>query len=257
VSTPSQIPGSESAGQLALWGADASPLQIHFRESRRSRRLCVRVDRDAVVEVVVPRGTPRRHVAAFLAQNEAWIARRVASASARPVEPFPPAGVSLEAIGEHWRLHLAGGKGRARVAAAAPGLLQLTGVSEDPAALRRLLRHWVISRARVALPPLTHAFASAAGFSLTGVQIRTQRTRWGSCSTRRVISLNAAVLFQPAAVLRYLLAHEVAHLSHMNHSAAFWSAVGALEPRWRELDRQLLRGWERVPHWFRAPRVGS
>jgi multidrug efflux pump subunit AcrA (membrane-fusion protein) len=90
-------PAQETApsGQLALWGAEADSLRINIRESRRSRRLCVRVDRDAVVEVVVPRGTPRRHVASVLAQHEAWIARRVATAVARPVEPFPPPLVTL------------------------------------------------------------------------------------------------------------------------------------------------------------------
>lgn len=241
-----------TSGQLALWSA-AQPdaLCINIRESRRSRRLCVRVDRDAVVEVVVPRGTPRRHVASFLAEHEAWIARRVAGLVARPAEPFPPPLVTLDAIGESRRLHLAGGRGRPRVVDAGGGLLQVAGAEVDAATLRALLRRWVIDRARAALPQLAHAFARAAGLPLAGVQVRTQRTRWGSCSTRRVLSLNAAILFQPPAVLHYLLAHEVAHLRHMNHSQAFWSLVGTLEPRWRELDRQLLRGWERVPHWFR------
>jgi predicted metal-dependent hydrolase len=246
-------PAQETAlsGQLALWSAEADSLRISIRESHRSRRLCVRVDRDAVVEVVVPRGTPRRHVASFLAQHEAWIARRVATASARPVEPFPPPLVTLEALGERWRLHLGGGRGRPRVSTASAGLLQVTGADVDGPALRGLLRRWVIDRARETLPELAHAFARDSGFALSGVQVRTQRTRWGSCSTRRVLSLNAAILFQTPAVLRYLLAHEVAHLRHMNHSKAFWGLVESLEPAWRELDRQLLRGWDRVPHWFR------
>lgn len=248
---PSQDLRAASAEQLALWSADVSPLRINIRESRRSRRLCVRVDRDAVVEVVVPQGTPRRHVALFLAEHEAWIARRVATAAARPVEPFPPPMIALDALGESWRLHLAGGTGRMKLTEGAPGLLQLQG-AVDATSLRRHLRQWVIGRARAVLPGLATRFASDAGFALAGVQVRTQRTRWGSCSTRRVLSLNAAILFQPVAVLRYLLAHEVAHLRHMNHSPAFWSAVAELEPRWRELDRQLLRGWERVPQWFRA-----
>jgi len=231
-------------------------LRINIRESRRSRRLCVRVDRDAVVEVVVPRGTPHRHVASFLAEHEAWIARRVANAVARPVEAFPPPRVALEALGEVWRLHLAAGPGRPKIAAAA-GLLQVRGAAVDSPTLRRLLRRWVIERARHVLPDLAYAFARDAGFSLSGVQVRTQRTRWGSCSTRRVLSLNAAILFQPPAVLRYLLAHEIAHLRHMNHSKAFWATVEALEPRWRELDRLLVRGWERVPQWFRQREAGD
>jgi predicted metal-dependent hydrolase len=232
------------------WTDESQQLRIQIRESVRSRRLCVRVDRDATVEVVVPRGTPRQYVARFLAEHEEWIARRVATAAAGPPEPFPPAHIALDAIGESWRVHLAGGAGRPRVVQLGTGLLQVHG--DAPArAMKLLLRDWVVSRARLMLPALTAEFARAAGHGLAGVQVRTQRTRWGSCSSRGVISLNAAILFQTPAVLRYLFAHEVAHLRHMNHSRSFWAAVAELEPGWRELDRQLLCGWERVPRWFR------
>jgi predicted metal-dependent hydrolase len=234
-----------------VWSDQSHPLRIQIRESDRSRRLCVRVDRDALVEVVVPRGTPQQRVTRFLAEHEEWIARRVARFGTLPPEPFPPAQLSLDAIGEHWRLHLAGGAGKLKLAALAPGLLQAQGVAE-PGALRTQLRAWVVQRARTTLPQLAGAFALEVGEKLASVQVRTQRTRWGSCSARRVVSLNAAILFQTPAVLRYLLAHEVAHLRHMNHSQAFWSTVASFEPQWRELDRQLLRGWERVPRWFRG-----
>lgn len=49
--------------------------------------------------------------------------------------------------------------------------------------------------------------------------------------------------------MRYLLLHELAHTHHMNHSRAFWARVEATCPDWRALDRELMRGWERVPGW--------
>jgi predicted metal-dependent hydrolase len=243
---------------MALWGEETPDLRVRIRESARARRLCVRVHHDAQVEVVVPRGTPRVRVVRFLAEHDNWIAQRVARLGKPAPVAFPPEEILLEALDERWRLHVAGGSGRLRLLEVAPGLLQLrgqgapeTGTAEAGAAARRLLRRWVVERARLALPPRVDAFAAQMGCSVAGVQVRTQRTPRGSCSARRIISLNAAVLFQPPRVLRYLLAHELAHLKHMNHSRAFWAAVAALEPHWRELDRQLLRGWERVPRWFR------
>jgi predicted metal-dependent hydrolase len=59
-------------------------------------------------------------------------------------------------------------------------------------------------------------------------------------------------LFQSAAVLRYLLVHELAHRRHMNHGARFWQHVAAHEPDWRVLDRDLSRGWRQVPPWVFA-----
>ena len=51
-------------------------------------------------------------------------------------------------------------------------------------------------------------------------------------------------------VVRYLLVHELCHTRHMNHSNRFWSLVASFEPDYRELDRELLRGWQSVPGWM-------
>jgi predicted metal-dependent hydrolase len=96
--------------------------------------------------------------------------------------------------------------------------------------------------------------AEEHGFRYTGLQIRLQRSRWGSCSSQGRISLNLAILFHLPDVLRYLLVHELAHTQHMNHSARFWATVERCEPRWRELDAQLRTGWRRVPEWLRPRR---
>jgi predicted metal-dependent hydrolase len=81
------------------------------------------------------------------------------------------------------------------------------------------------------------------------LQVRQQRTRWGSCSTRGTISLNCCLLFQRPEVFRYLLVHELSHLRHMHHGPRFWAHVARFAPDCRELDRELGKGWLRVPQW--------
>jgi predicted metal-dependent hydrolase len=95
--------------------------------------------------------------------------------------------------------------------------------------------------------------ADNMGFRVDRVHIRRQRTRWGSCSSRRVVSLNCALLFMAPAVVRYLMLHELAHLKHMNHSGEFWRLLESWEPASRPLDRQLMAGWRVIPEWvFKA-----
>ena len=225
---------------------------VVIRESARSRRLLVRVHESAQVEVVVPRGTPQRLVAQFVGSHLDWITRRVARAraQARPPEVFPPAQIALVAIGENWSLHLAGGSGAPRVRPLGEELLQLTGAG-NALAQRAALRRWLIGRARAVLPDWLAEVATLHGFQFRAAQVRLQRTRWGSCSSRGVVSLNAALLFQPTDVLRYLLLHELAHTRHMNHSRRFWEVVADCEPDYRRLDAQLRRGWRNVPDWLR------
>jgi predicted metal-dependent hydrolase len=91
--------------------------------------------------------------------------------------------------------------------------------------------------------------ADRVGKRPSAVQIRVQRTRWGSCSNSAVVSLNAGLMFLDAPLVRYLLVHELCHLFALNHSRRFWSAVARYEPDYRELDRRLGESWAEIPLW--------
>jgi predicted metal-dependent hydrolase len=82
------------------------------------------------------------------------------------------------------------------------------------------------------------------------VQIRAQRTCWGSRSGSGTISLNVCLLFLEPAVVRYLLIHELCHGRHMDHSKRYWKLVSRFEPRYRCLDKRLTESWRRVPVWM-------
>ena len=228
---------------------------VVIRESTRSRRLMLRVHETAQVEVVVPVGTPLRLVQQFVGSHLDWIATRVAraKAKARPADPFPPAAIDLVALGEQWTIELQEGDGPASVRERDGERLLLSGVA-DVAARRAALRRWVLRRAQAVLPEWLGEIAALHGFRFSEVSIRLQRTRWGSCSAKGGISLNAALLFQRPDVLRYLFVHELAHTRHLNHSRRFWSLVAQCEPGYRELDAQLRRGWRNVPDWLRPQR---
>jgi predicted metal-dependent hydrolase len=116
---------------------------------------------------------------------------------------------------------------------------------------RRLsVRVYPDARVEVVVPPRVEALANLMGVPYSKVSIRRQRSRWGSCSVRGTISLNACLLFQRPEVVDYLIVHELMHVKHMNHSARFWQAVERHCPGWRVLDRELLQGWRHVPRWI-------
>jgi hypothetical protein len=65
------------------------------------------------------------------------------------------------------------------------------------------------------------------------VQIRDQRSRWGSCSTRGTLSFNWRLVLAPFEVLDYVVVHELCHLREPNHSRRFWGLVECRRPDWR------------------------
>jgi hypothetical protein len=104
-------------------------------------------------------------------------------------------------------------------------------------ALRRLLLEF----AGKVLPPRTLELARSRGLGVRRISVRDQGTRWGSCSARGTVSLNWRLVLLPAALHDYVLLHELAHLTEMNHSAAFWDLLRSYDPRTDAHDRELTR----------------
>ncbi len=227
-----------------------------IRISMRARRLTVRVYPDARVEVVVPRRVRPAEVERFLAAHREWIeTRRTAALRNRPApEPFPPQVIAFTAAGERWRLHSAGSSGRLSLRELGEDVEGFRGLRIGGAIagnnLRKALRAWLLRVARERLAPRVAALSAATGIQFSKVSIRRQRSRWGSCSVRGTISLNACLLFQRPEVVDYLIIHELTHVRHMNHSARFWAEVEKHCAQWRTLDRELVQGWRNVPRWI-------
>jgi predicted metal-dependent hydrolase len=252
----------EAAQQLSLWDSAERVGGWQVRSSRRARRLAARVFRDGSVEIVVPLRTSATTVSAFVSRYREWIERQQARMQPAEAQPFPPAEIDFSAIGQTWQcepsVQLRVGKLEIlrEPNGQSPGILRYGGGSEQQAKLLRSLRAWLLERARLELAPPLAALAERMQTIPVQLKVRRQRTRWGSCTAGGTVSLNCCALFQRPEVLHYLLVHELGHLRHMNHSAAFWKHVERYAPDYRLLDRELGKGWQRVPQWALAVRGG-
>jgi predicted metal-dependent hydrolase len=132
------------------------------------------------------------------------------------------------------RLRLVPQPGRTRAHVHGDRLLVPTG-DHRPAVerlYRRLARREIGARLDTAV--------AAVGLSYNGLSIRSQRTRWASCSSNGSMSFNWRLLLAPERVLDYVVWHEVCHLEVLNHSPRFWALVERRFPGWRE-QRDWLR----------------
>lgn len=237
--------------QLALLDDGAvAPETWRVRPSDRARRLAVRVLPGGVVEIVVPRGTRPQAVQQFVTRHRNWIERKVV----QYLPDIPEAGsglpdrIEFSASSQEFAIRYHHDAGAPRLDCA-DGIVTVRGDCERRALVRHALQRFTMRRAHAVLLPWLQRVSSATGLGFERLQIRRQRTRWGSCSRNGTISLNACLLFQQPAIVNYLLIHELVHTRHMNHSRRFWAAVQRLEPDWQELDAALSQGWRSVPAW--------
>lgn len=213
-------------------------IPVLLRRSAR-RTFALQID-ERGVRVSVPQRARETDIERFVAGNGQWLLDKLAARrerrAAQLFEPVDGAGFSI--LGEHCRLRFeAGGRGgRWRVGRDGVEELVLDPGHEPRAAMIRALRKRALPwfSARVA------EYCFRSGCSMPPVRLSSARTRWGSCSAGSGIRLHWRLIHLPPALIDYVVAHEVAHLTEMNHSARFWAVVGTLYPDW-SAARQALR----------------
>ena len=227
----------------------SAPLRV--RESNRARYLSLRLLPPHTLELVVPRGTRAATVSAFVHEHRQWIedARREL-AERRPLRSEGlPTRIELRAIGQSWRVdyrHDPRASVRCRVR---DSVLEVSTRETSRRGADAALRSWLLDEADYHLAPWLLRESQVVGRRPTNVQVRLQRTRWGSCSNSGTVSLNAALLFLEPPLVRYLFIHELCHLIALNHSRKFWAAVARYEPDYEALDRRLTAAWSEIPLW--------
>ncbi|MEF2230464.1 MAG: SprT family zinc-dependent metalloprotease [Pseudodesulfovibrio sp.] len=233
-------------------------LPLTVKVHPRARRVLVKLVPGRGLEVVVPKGFRRSAVPGVLAEKRAWIERTRDALAERGIDlsgrtPELPETVEYRAMDRTFRVDRLDRPGRVTVTANADRLL-LRGPADAPPALLEALRRFTVALAREFALPRLDALSRNIGLPYAALRVRHQRTRWGSCSARKTISLNARLLFLPPELVDQLLLHELCHTRHLDHSPAYWALVASHQPDWERLERELTRGGKYVPAWFVPPR---
>ena len=102
------------------------------------------------------------------------------------------------------------------------------------------LEKWYFEQAHEALPAIAQWLSAQVGVKPKSVKIKSYKRSWGRCSPEGEISFNWRVVMLPPSLVNYVVAHELTHILHANHSKAFWQALGMVVTDPREKDRMLV-----------------
>jgi len=213
----------------------SQPLAIDYVRHPKGRVYRLMLRRDGTARVTVPRYGSLTEARNFLLRHAEWLASRVGAFRAEQEKAGGASGVAqIRFRGELRPVTVAEDARTLRIGETEfpnPRLRNPDPVARAEGVLRRL--------AAVELPARTHELAARHGIPVTRVSVRNQRTRWGSCSARGLISLNWRLVQVPESVRDYVLLHELAHRRHLNHSERFWNEVRRLCPDFEQSERWL------------------
>lgn len=228
------------------YGSELITYSVEVRPRRRT--LGIEVHPDGRVVVLAPPSCSETVVAQKLRLRARWISRLLAQFS-RYQQPAKPrqylSGESHRYLGRQYRLLVVRNDwpNRPTQVKLTRGLLVVSGrkgLSREK--VRSLICQWQAERARNLFNEiLTYLFPPFArrGFSMPVVVVRLMKTRWGSLSSHQRVSLNPRLLQAPRACIEYVVAHELCHLAHHNHSSKFFCLLNRMMPDWKRRKEQL------------------
>lgn len=215
------------------------PVPLILRRSGRARRISLRISSlDGRVTLTLPVGLPERAALEFAAEKADWIRSHLEK---HPQQVHAGFGMVLPVDGQDRLVEPATGR---RILLDA-GRIAVPGT--NPA---RPLQRYLKELARNRLAEASDFYAQRLGRSYARLTLRDTRSRWGSCTADGALMYSWRLILAPPAVLRYVAAHEVAHLQEMNHSAAFWNVVEQIHGHY-QTPRSWLREHGASLHRFR------
>lgn len=209
-----------------------------LHRSAKRRTLEVQIRGDQVV-VRAPSAVSLAEINGFLRHKSVWIKTKLSLFAERSAL-FPPRqyrpGTPWWFKGE--RLSLAIEPAAKDCVAVADSCLQVQvsrrKVRDPQAKLERLISHWYQAQAEADLGQKAKHLSGSMGLAYSQIKLRKTRSRWGHCTLDGVLQFNWLIMQAPEPVIDYLVAHEVCHLRHFHHGAAFWSLVADVCPHYKE-----------------------
>lgn len=226
---------ADAAGQTEVIRLQLDDDELRLPVRRQSRRtLALHVLRDGSFEVRAPQRLPLSLVRSFVESRRDWLSERRAHQEQAPAadQLAYHDGASHWFLGEQWRLKLLAAT--RWFASVGDGEIRLATAKLDADSVSKALQRFYQREAELRLPERLRFWHRQIYQREAGeLRLRAMRSRWGSCASDGVITLNTSLLRAPWPAIDYVIVHELCHLTHFNHGKRFVAMMSRVLPDWQ------------------------
>lgn len=201
-------------------------MPLNIKRLRSSKRIKLRIDRGGKAAVIsAPLSCTQKAALNFANENKNWIEAQISKSPKRIEFAI---GNFIPLYGALTRLEIAPPRSKPQLET---GVLFIPTKPENfDVKTKIILKKMAQEAASAHIQGLEPLLLKKA----TKIRITDTKSRWGSCASNGVVSLCWRLILAPPEVFQYVIAHEMAHLKEMNHSAKFWAEVARLYPDYKK-----------------------
>ena len=203
-------------------------LPLNIVRNHRAKRYIIRLLPELIIRVTIPRGGSKREALRFVSENLIWIEKQFQSHRLKNSFKSVNQLSNQSAIFYQGRLVQFASESNIESKFIRFANLCIPKRNIDQENYKETIETFLFGLAKSTLTERTQQLANQHCFQPNRISIRNQKTRWGSCSNSRTISLNWRLIQVPAYVRDYVILHELAHLEFLDHSPQFWKRLNNL-----------------------------
>lgn len=227
----------------------AWPPQYKIKAHRRARSVKLRISKPDHVEITTPFRFNKSQIPSILEENKLWILKQLKKYQSVCNEVLPTK-IVMNAIDESWNVHYSECDMKMELIFRPSQEIVLVGRVQDIELCKVKLKNWVREQSKKYLISQLKLLSEKLKLNIESISIRDQKSRWGSCSSNKSISLNYKLIFLPIHLVTHIMIHELCHIKYLNHSDKFWHLVSQYDPAWKEHRIELKQAEKFIPNWI-------
>lgn len=210
-------------------------MNYQLRKSQRARNISISIKANGQVILTCPHFCPTKKAEEFLLLKEGWIKKKIAFLKSKK------SAINYQQVnifGKKYQITLLNDHSQNYGIKIINEIVQINqlntqNINHPPAKMPVLIR-FLKNTAEKYLIPRTHQLAKKMKISFQKISLRSQETRWGSCSSLGNLNFNWRLIHYHPEIIDYVIIHELAHRRQMNHSARFWQLVAQYDPSYQQ-----------------------
>ena len=226
------MPCGQPSERRATVAGQSITYELH-RSANRRKSISIQVEGE-LLRVLAPKRTPLKHIDELISKREKWIAERLASPRASGLRLQLKQGGQIPLLGTRHPV----------VVDQALFLFAFDGqrflIDDTDPYVYAAAEQWFREYAYEEFSDRVDQWSEVVGTAPARIQVRNQKTRWGSASSNGTLSLNWRLMFAQPEIVDYVVVHELCHFIQPNHSPAYWQLVESIMPDYK-IRRQALK----------------